>query len=163
MSDLPEKARAAEAAVIRSLPSGRTVSVRSGGGHEEIEIRSAGGEMEVRIALTPQGPVLQLRGARLEIDSTDTVAVNCRKFEVTAADGVKIDAAGDIEVAGSGELRMKSAGQTFIDGDYVNLNCRDRTGYHDDPAKQPPAIQQQPSAPAGDGSASSGSCGCADH
>ncbi len=146
--------------MLRQLPSGRTISVRAADGREEIEIRSAGGEMEVRIALTPQGPVLQLRGARLEIDSTDTVAVNCRSFEVKAADGVKIQAAGDIEVSGAGEMRMKTSGQTFIDGDYVNLNCRERTGYHDDPANTPPSLPGPGVAKPVEGAA--GTCECGD-
>ena len=144
--------------MLRQLPSGRTVSVRAADGREEIEIRSAGGEMEVRIALTPQGPVLQLRGARLEIDSTDTVAVNCRSFEVNAADGVKIQTAGDIDVRGAGEMRLKTSGQTFIDGDYVNLNCRERAGYHDDPATNPPVLPEPEAV--GD---ESGTCECDEH
>ena len=64
------------------LPSGRTVVIRADSQGEAIEVRSAGGEMELRIALTEQGPVLTLRGARLEIDAADTVAVNCRHFAV---------------------------------------------------------------------------------
>ena len=159
MENLPEKLGQNETSLARQLPSGRTVSVRTADGREEIEIRSAGGEMEVRIVLTPQGPVLQLRGARLEIDSTDTVAVNCRSFEVKAADGVKIQAAGDIDVSGAGELRMKTSGQTFIDGDYVNLNCLERTGYHDDPANNPPALPES-APPTVD---ETGKCGCEGH
>ena len=30
--------------------------------------------------------------------------------------------------------RSTLAGNTYIDGDFVNLNCLDRAGYHDDPA-----------------------------
>ena len=114
------------------LPSGRTVVVRAHEHDEEIEVRSAGGEVEVRIVLTEQGPILRLRGARLEIDSSDTVAVNCRQFEVNASHGVQLRTPGDVEVRSDAEIRLKSGGQTYIDGDYVNLNCLDRRGYHDE-------------------------------
>jgi hypothetical protein len=114
------------------LPSGRTVVVKAHDHEEEIEIRSSGGEVEVRIVLTEQGPILRLRGARLEIDSSDTVAVNCRQFEVNATHGVQLRTAGDVEVRSNAEIRLKSGGQTYIDGDYVNLNCLDRRGYHDE-------------------------------
>lgn len=130
---------------IRLLPSGRSVVVSSEGGTEAIEIRSPGGEMEVRIALTEQGPVLQLKGAKLQIDSTDTVAVNCHDFHINAAGAIKMRSAQDIEVLGLAELKMKSAGSTWIDADFVNLNCQDRTGYHDDKAaSEPPRLPEPP-------------------
>jgi hypothetical protein len=67
----------------------------------------------------------------LEIDAADRVAINCREFTVQAQDGVKLASAGSVAVTSEAEIRMRSAAQTFIDGDYVNLNCLDRTGYHD--------------------------------
>ena len=42
-------------------------------GREELEIRTAEGELEVRITLTEAGPLIQLRGARLEFESPDAV------------------------------------------------------------------------------------------
>jgi len=114
------------------LPSGRTLVVKARDHEEEIEVRSSGGEVEVRIVLTEQGPILRLRGARLEIDSSDTVAVNCRRFEVNASQGVQLSTAGDVAVRSDAEIRLKSGRETFIDGDYVNLNCLDRRGYHDE-------------------------------
>jgi hypothetical protein len=129
-----------------ALPSGRTVVVRADERGEAIEVRSAAGEMELRIALTEQGPVLTLRGARLEIDAADTVAVNCRHFAVRTTDGVVLDAAGGIAMNSGAETRLRSAGDTYIDGRLVNLNCLDRTGYPDDPAgaaKQIPSTKPQ--------------------
>ena len=117
----------------RILPSGRTLVVRTDGPTEEIEIRSSGGEIEIRIALTKQGPVLSLSGARLEIDASDTIAVNCKQFAVRATEGVLLDAAGKVEVRSGNEIHLRSAEDTFIDGKLVNLNCLDRTGYPDDP------------------------------
>jgi phage gp45-like len=115
----------------RALPSGKTVVVRADGRTEEIEVRSSTGALEIRIVLTDQGPVLTLCGARLEINATDTVAVNCKHFAVRAAEGVVLDAAGDIALVSGQETRLRSAGDTFIDGKLLKLNCQDRTGYAD--------------------------------
>jgi hypothetical protein len=111
---------------------------------EAIEVRSAAGEMELRIALTDQGPVFSLRGARLEIDAADTVAVNCRQFEVRTTGGVMLDAAGDIALRSAAETHLWSAGDTYIDGQMVKLNCQDRPGYPDPPA--PEALPAPPPA-----------------
>lgn len=99
---------------------------------EAIEVRSADGEMEVRISLTESGPVLSLRGARLDIQSTDAISVSCRQFEVNTAEDVVMQCGGDFGIQSAGEVQLKSSKQTFIDGDYVNLNCGDRAGYHDE-------------------------------
>src|SRR5262245_13364700 len=132
-----------------ALPSGRTVTLRADGNAEELEIRSASGDLELSIALTEAGPVLRLRGVKLQIDSTDAVALNCREFNVNAA----------------GDVRIKSQGQTHIDAEMINLNCGDRTGYPDEEtAKRTAAIgdaafkKAQAALPQPD----NGGCGC-DH
>lgn len=89
------------------MPSGRSVVVRVNGTNEELEIRSAQGEVEVRIVLTEHGPVVTLKGARLEIAGTETVAVTCQKFEV-AADHVDIRSQG-LDVRTEGDIRMQGA------------------------------------------------------
>lgn len=117
------------------LPSGRTISVNTDERGEKIQVHSLDGELEVCVTLTEDGPVLRLSGARLQIDSNDAVSVNCRRFDLTASEGVHLHSGKDVELQSGGEIRMKSAQQTFIDGDYVNLNCLDRQGYHDYPGK----------------------------
>lgn len=102
----------------RRLPSGRDVILHVRPDHEEIEVRSPDGLLELKISLTPGGPVVQIRGGRLEIESTDAVKVNCQKFQVNAEQGID----------------LQSRGNVTLDGDYVQLNCGDRTGFHDDPA-----------------------------
>ena len=113
------------------LPSGRTISVKTDEHGEKIQIHSLDGELEVCVMLTEQGPVLRLSGARLQIDSNDAISVNCRRFDLTASEGVHLHSGKEVKLQSDGEIRMKSAQQTFIDGDYVNLNCLDRQGYHD--------------------------------
>src|SRR5262245_22281155 len=96
------------------LPSGTTLTVRAGTDGEEINLRTAGGTLELRIRVTEDGPVLSLKGATLEIEATDRVAVNCREFSVHAQDRVELSAS-DVRVHSGNEIRMKSGAQTYID------------------------------------------------
>lgn len=98
----------------RQLPSGRSVVVRVHDSKEELEVRSPGGEVEIRIVLTETGPVVSLRGARLELESAETVAVKCRSFEVNASEGVAI--------AGH-EMRVKTEDDIHLNGKIIRLNC----------------------------------------
>lgn len=118
-----------------TLPSGRKVQIRVEDDGETLEVRSPTGEVEVGIRLTAEGPVLQLRGVRLEIDSTDTVAVNCRRFELNADEALALRSGAEISVASDADIRVRSEGDTHLDGDWVNINCQERegTGWHDDP------------------------------
>ena len=129
------------------LPSGTTVTVRTGVEGEEILVSSERGKMELRLRLTDDGPVLSLSGVRLEIEAAETVAVNCQTFEVNAREAVRVNT-GDLTVRSDAEIHMRSGGQTFIDGDFVNLNCLDRTGYHDHvPEDAPESLEAKGTTP----------------
>jgi hypothetical protein len=95
----------------RALPSGRLVIVRSGGaagGDDEIEVRSPAGEVEVRIACTAAGPVVTVRGGRLEIESSGALALRAPRVEVDA-----------------GEMRVRTEGDIRMNGAKIHLNCTD--------------------------------------
>jgi phage gp45-like len=106
----------AESAAEQLLPSGRSVIVKTADGREELEIRSPQGEMEVRIVLTETGPVVQLRGARLELESPEMIALNCRRLEVNAVE--------DVRIAGR-ELRVRTEADIHMDGATIRLNCEE--------------------------------------
>jgi hypothetical protein len=119
---------------LRILPSGRSITAHVGDAGEAIEIRSPDGQLEISIALTEDGPILRLEGAKLELVSPDSVSLQCRQFDLETSSNVNLRAHGSIDMRTDSELRTKSAGNTYLDGDFVNLNCLDRAGYHDDPA-----------------------------
>ncbi len=154
---LPVKSGANTLAGVAQLPSGRTVATSAEGGREQIEIRSATGDLELRIALTPEGPVLQLRGVRLEIDSTDTVSLRCKDFEVAATDSIRMSAAKDVLLGAKGELRVKTGGQAHVDSEMIHLNSGDRADYPDgQPGWVPPTM---PGLPEPMPPATGGDCG----
>jgi len=119
----PSVARLAPAAdvVARRLPSGRSLVLRVDGAGEEIEIRSGRGEVEVRITLTDAGPVVALRGARLELEAPD-VAVRCKTFDVHATEALSLSSDRDVRIEAD-ELRVKTEHDVHLNGAFIRLNC----------------------------------------
>ncbi len=106
----------------RFLPSGRSVVLKVAGTCEELEVRSPQGEVEVRVTLTESGPVVSLRGARLELASPDAVTVNCRRLEVNTTEGTQLLSTGDLRITGR-EARVQTEADIHLNGGIIHLNC----------------------------------------
>jgi hypothetical protein len=104
------------------LPLGRRVVVHVGGSDAAIEVRSPEGEIEVRIEVTQAGPVVRLRGARLEIESPDAVAVRCQRLEIAASERAEIRSEGDVKVAAGGAMDLDAKRDMKLVGDRIFLN-----------------------------------------
>ena len=107
-----------------TLPSGRTPPVRPDAMGEAIEVRSTSGDLELALVLTPEGPVLKLRGVRLQLESTESVDLTCKQFNVHTQQGINLTS--------EGEFRLKTQGQSHLDAELIHLNGGDRTGYPDE-------------------------------
>ena len=107
----------------RSLPSGRSFVMRVDDAGEQLEIRSPGGELEVSIVLGPDGPVVRLRGARLEVDSPE-IALRCRTFDVQASSALNLQSQGDLRVKGD-DIRALATRDIHLNGAFIRLNCDD--------------------------------------
>lgn len=122
-----------------ALSGGRTLVVRGSRAGEEgdaLELRSADGALELSITMTPDGPRIHVRGGTLSVQAADAVSVACRRFEIAATDSIRLEtrdvsiaAGGDVGVRTLGELRLKSLGQTHVDGEMIHLNGGDRSEY----------------------------------
>lgn len=86
-----------------ALRSGHVVVVTQ---DEQIEVINPTGDVQVRIVLHDDTPVVTLTGARLELDSPDTVRVNTRIFEVRASESVDVRSEGTVEVSSKKEMRL---------------------------------------------------------
>jgi hypothetical protein len=104
------------------LPSGRSVVLRVAEDGEELEVRSPHGEVEVRITLNAQGAVVSLRGSRLELEAPETVAINCGRFEVCAAEAMQLHTAGNVHISGHA-MQLKTEGDMHMNGGIIHLNC----------------------------------------
>ena len=84
-------------------------------------MRSPRAEVEVRITLTDEGPVVSLRGARLELESPDVVSVNCRRLEVSASEGTQLASGGDVRITGT-EMHVETKDDIHMKGKIIHLN-----------------------------------------
>jgi hypothetical protein len=91
---------------------------------EELEVRSPGGELEVRITLAEDGPVVSLRGARLELEAPREFRINCGRFEVMSAEQTSLHSTGQT-VIGGGEVRVKTDADIHLNGQTIRLNCEE--------------------------------------
>ena len=96
--------------------------VKVAGDHEELEIRDADGQVEVSVSLTAEGPIVKVRGGRLELDAVDTIAVRCRKFEVQTTESTELKSEGDLRIMGR-ELKVRTKEDIHLNGEFIRLNC----------------------------------------
>ena len=102
--------------------SGRGVSLRLGPSGEELEIRSPTGELELRILLTPDGPVLRLEAARVEVQAADEFRVSCGEFRVAAERGLHLEAGEAVQIEAE-RMRVRTQDEIRMNGSFVRLNC----------------------------------------
>ncbi|HEY8506466.1 MAG TPA: hypothetical protein VIL46_17925 [Gemmataceae bacterium] len=114
--------RAGAPAFREVSPSGRVVAYEERGGDGLLTVRAPGGELEVEVRFTPDGPVVRVRGGRLEIASPGEVALSCRTFEVAAGEEIRFAAEGGVHIE-AGELRARTEESIHLNGKTVRLNC----------------------------------------
>lgn len=102
--------------------SGRNVSLRLGAEGEEFEIRSPAGELELRILLTPEGPVLRLEAARIEMQAAEEFHVACGEFHVAAERGLHLQAGEEVQIEAD-RMRVRTQDDIRLNGSFVRLNC----------------------------------------
>lgn len=106
----------------RLLPSGRSVVLKVDESGEELLVRSPQGEVEVRIVLTEAGPVVKLKGARLELEAVEALSVRCAHFEVDASKGAHIRTNGPAQIDAQ-EMRVRTDSDIHMNGKVIRLNC----------------------------------------
>jgi hypothetical protein len=109
-------------AIERPLPSGRTLVVRVGAGGEELEVRDREGVLELSITLTEAGPVVRLRAAQIALESSETISLQCRRFEVATSEAIRLRSADEVEI-GAREMRVRTEADIHLDGAMIRLNC----------------------------------------
>jgi hypothetical protein len=88
------------------LREGRTLSIAQAGQDELVEIRSSSGQVELRIKLTPDGPVLQMESARLQLKASEAVEIESKRIEIRATETVQIASKDEVKVEAEGEVRV---------------------------------------------------------
>jgi hypothetical protein len=122
--EAPLDVELADGTAETQLPaSGRSLSLRLSDRGEELEIRSPDGETEVCIEITKAGPVIKIRGAgRLELESTEKVAIKCEELEIEADKKVDIFSWDKLAIT-SRETRLRSSDDIWLNGGQVRIQC----------------------------------------
>lgn len=109
---------------VREVPlqHGRRLSAAAVGTDDVVEIRGQGGAVELRVRLTPEGPVLQLEGARLSLKAVDAVSVECATFTVRATEAVELRSQGTARVHGESGVEVDATGDVRVRGKLIHLN-----------------------------------------
>ena len=128
------------------FPSGRVLETGAGP-DESFTVRGPTGMVELRVRFEDGGPVLHFRAADLSIDTPGTVGIDCKRFEIRAAEDIvqscqgslrqevkgdlEADVHGDISVEGRtvaveahrGDVALKANDDVSLQGERINLNC----------------------------------------
>ncbi len=95
-----------------TTPLGRSLVIEEiDDGEERLQVRDATGALEMEVRLTREGPVLRLSSERIELNASDTVAVNCERFVVNAKKSAEIHTEGDARIQADGALDLHATGE----------------------------------------------------
>jgi hypothetical protein len=108
----------------RQLPMrhGRTLVISSEADGELLEVRGASGMLELRLELTERGVHLHVESARISLKAAESVEVDCKTFQVNAAESVEVSSGGSVRVSGNADVRVESDGDVRVNGAMVYLN-----------------------------------------
>jgi hypothetical protein len=106
----------------QALSSGRRLVIRETDGGEDVEIHAPNGDLEVVITITPDGPVVRLSGARLELEATDTVSLKARNVELQASELTTMHSDGHLTLTSGLDIRTVAEGDVHVLGNIVWLN-----------------------------------------
>jgi hypothetical protein len=76
-----------------------------------VSIVSPDGRSEVRVSFGSEGPIITVRGARIDLEAEDL--------------RIRLDT---LEIEAKRELRLRSDGDVHVNGAVVRLNCSDQRG-----------------------------------
>ena len=86
-----------------SLKTGHVVVVTH---DDQLEVHAPNGDVQIRITLHDDIPVVSLTGARLELESLDTVRVTSRVFEVRTTEAIDLRSEGTVELSSGKEVKL---------------------------------------------------------
>jgi hypothetical protein len=104
------------------LDSGRQIIVDSGEKEELIQIVEPKGEIVMTVRMTDSGPVVTVRGAHLELKSTETITLDAKKVTIHAQEEAVVESEGSLEVDSAKKMDIHSDDEIRIDGKMIHLN-----------------------------------------
>jgi uncharacterized protein (DUF2345 family) len=104
------------------LDSGRQVLVHSDEKAEILEIVERGGEVVMAVRLTDEGPIVSVQGARLELKSTESIALEAKNIEIKAEEEAVVKSKGKLEIGSTKKMDINSKDDIRVVGKMIHLN-----------------------------------------
>jgi uncharacterized protein (DUF2345 family) len=104
------------------LDSGRQVLVHSDEKGDLLEIVERGGEVVMAVRLTDEGPIVSVQGARLELKSTESIALEAKKVTIKAEEEAVVKSEGSLDIGSSKKMAIKSEDDIRVVGKMIYLN-----------------------------------------
>lgn len=105
-----------------SLGGGRCLAVCADDGEERVEVRDSGGTALIRICLQDDGPVIHIQGARLELRSTESLALVSKKVRIEAEQDACIESRGGLDLKTAKGMRLHADEDVRVTGKTIHLN-----------------------------------------
>lgn len=104
------------------LDSGRQVLILSDENQDRLEIVEPNGEVAIKVRLTAEGPVVTIRGAHLELKSTETLALEAKRVKIKAEEAAVVRSEGSLEIDSSKKMDIHSENDIRVVGKMIYLN-----------------------------------------
>ena len=104
----------------KSLRSGHELAVDLDG--EEVLITNKHGDTELTIQLTEDGPVVECKGTRLKLSSTQSIDMLCEDFRVQAEGDIHLNANRQLTIESTEELHLNCEVDIRLRGKCIGLN-----------------------------------------
>jgi hypothetical protein len=104
---------------IIALSSGRSLEV---GPSEQISVRAPDGSIELSIELGPNGPIVRVHAARLEVSAKERVRFSAPSVELAASEHLSLRSGGDLDLAAAGDAHLETEGEVHVLGTMIHLN-----------------------------------------
>jgi uncharacterized protein (DUF2345 family) len=104
------------------LVSGRQIILDSTEKEELIQFVEPKGEIVMTVRMTDTGPVITVRGAHLELKSTESITLEAKKIEMRADEEAALKSKGSLELTSAKNMDIQSNDEIRIDGKMIHLN-----------------------------------------
>ena len=78
--------------------------------------------MVMAVRLTDKGPIVSVQGARLELKSTETIALEAKKIRIKAQEEASIESEGKLKIESSKNMDVNSEDDIRVVGKMIHLN-----------------------------------------
>lgn len=105
-----------------TLASGRQIIAGSKGDKELLEIKEADDKLLMTVRLTDSGPVISLKGAKLELSGMEEISLDAEKINIHSKNQTRISSRGDLEIHTQKDIDIKSREDIKLKSRLIHLN-----------------------------------------